>query len=464
MSRQNYLQYLRAAICISCFGLLAAIWNPSCSMAAPLDAAAMIAGGSSTPTGDLRAGAAKVDITPSNLKGLNSFGGDFTDVHDPIVARALVLDNGSNQVAIVTLDLIEVGDTTPVRQRIEKELGIPLDHILITASHDHNAPRAGAVTPGGMAHPNTPETDAYTQTLFDKITVVVKQAKGSLQPAKFGMASGSVDVNVNRDEYKSQGWGLGYSPDRQSDKTVWVMKVETTTGEPIAILFNYAVHSTVSLGTARLSGDLAGAAERYVEQKYHDKLVALYTMGAAGDQNPKYNGAFPGAGPGAGGMNAQRDPERSAAAFSAVDAQGFMLGSEVVRASSGMQQLSSSARIGAAERVITCPTKQGTNMLADMKQEQTTSMPMHLGLIRINDVALTGVSGEVVTNIYWHLKKVSPLVDTVMLTIANDRIGYIVDDAAYDAPLFEVHASPLARGCAENGIVNNLVEMINQFQ
>ena len=416
--------------------------------------------------GDLRAGAAKLEITPNKLKGLNSFGGDFTDVHDPIFARGLVLDNGSTGVAIVALDLIEIGDTTPVRQRIEKELGIPVSHILITASHDHNAPRAGAVTPGGVAHPNTPETDLFTQTLFNKIVAVVKQAKDSARPAKFGLETGSVDVNVNRDEYKTQGWGLGYSPDRQSDKTVWVMKFETTLGDPIAILFNYAVHSTVTLGTARLGGDLAGEAERFVEQKYHEKLVALYTMGPAGDQNPKYNGAFPtsgGEGTGGGGMNAQREPENSAAAFDAVRAQGFMIGSEVVRLSSGIRQMASSVRLDAAERIIACPTKPGSNMLPDMKQEQTATMPLHLGLIRINDVALTAVSGEVVTNIYWHLKKETPLANTLMLTIANDRLGYIADDAAYDTPYFEVHGSPLARGCAENGIVNNLVEMINQF-
>ncbi len=415
--------------------------------------------------GDLRVGTAKLDITPSNLKGLNSFGGDFTDVHDPIFARGLVLDNGTTVVAIVALDLIEVGDTPPGRKLIEQELGIPITHVLIPASHDHNAPRAGAVTPGGVAHPNTPETDAFTQTLFDKIVAVVKQAKDSLQPAKFGLAAGSVDVNVNRDEYKPQGWGLGYSPDRQSDKTVWVMKFETTAGQPIAILFNYAVHSTVTLGTARLSGDLAGEAERFVEQKYHEKLVALYTMGAAGDQSPKYNGAFPASGAESegGGMNAQREPERSAAAFDAMHAQGVMLGSEVVRVSSEMRNLTSSVRLNSAERVISCPTKPGTNMMPDMKQEQTSTMPLHLGLILINDVALTAVSGEVVTNIYWHLKRASPLADTLMLTIANDRLGYIADDAAYDTPYFEVHGSPLARGCAENGIVNNLVEMIDQF-
>lgn len=454
--------------------------DPSSIFAAPV---------ASASGGDLRVGAARIDITPSNLTNLNSFGGNFSDVHDPIFARVLIVDNGASTVAFVALDLIEIGDTTKVRQRIQNELGIPVDHILITASHDHNAPRAGSVTAGGLAHGNTPETDAFTDTLYDKILDALKQAKGSLKPARFGLGVGKADVNINRDEYKPpRGWGLGYNPDRQSDKTVWVMKFETTAGEPIAVLFNYAVHSTAALGTGRLSGDLAGEAERFVEQKYGNKIVALYTMGSAGDQNPKYTGnnpaaprpagaggnggpggpGGPGGGGGAGGGNAARSPqeaaERSAAAFDAVHAEGFMLGSEVVRVSAGIQKMSSSAQINAAERIVSCPTKQGTNQLADMKQEKVATMPLHLGLILINDVALTGVSGEVVTNIYWHLKKASPLSNTIMLTIANDRLGYIADDAAYDTPYFEVNGTPLARGCAEDAIVNNLVEMIGQYK
>ena len=82
----------------------------------------------------------------------------------------------------------------------------------------------------------------------------------------------------------------------------------------------------------------------------------------------------------------------------------------------------------------------------------------------VNQIAFTAVSGEVLTNIYWHLKKASPLTDTVMITLSNGRVGYIVDDASYDTPLFELGSSPLARGCAENGIVDNLVEMINRSQ
>jgi neutral ceramidase len=80
----------------------------------------------------------------------------------------------------------------------------------------------------------------------------------------------------------------------------------------------------------------------------------------------------------------------------------------------------------------------------------------------IDQIALVTVSGEVMTNIYYHLKRVSPLTSTIMVTLANDRIGYIADDAAYDTPIFEVNGTPVARGCAENGIVNGLVDMINR--
>ena len=450
---------LRAAASIATLGILILSMIPARASAAP-----QATDQANASIGNLRAAAARVDITPADLTNLNSFnGGKFTGVHDPIFARVLVLDDGATIAALVSLDLIEVGDTTEVRRQIQSELGIPVDHILITATHDHSAPRAGSVTPGGLAHGPSSESLAYSKVMYDKVLGALKKAKASLQPARFGFGTGSVDVNVSRDQYTpGRGWGLGYNPDGISDKTVSVLEFESQSGQPIAILFNYAVHSTAMFNTAVLSGDLAGAAEQVIEQKIGNNVVALYTMGSAGDQIPKVTGTEgqrpEGGGP-RGGM-AVPSPERIAAQFEATQMQGYMLAAEVARVSSDMQDLTGAVRIRAGERIVNCPVKQGTSQMADMKQQQATTMPLHLGLIQLNDVALTGVSAEVVTKIFWHLKNTSPLRNTVMLTIANDRLGYIADDAAYDMPLFEVNGSPLARGCAENAIVNNLTEMI----
>lgn len=398
--------------------------------------------------GPLYAGAAKLDITPASLLGINPMGGAFKGVHDPIFLRALILDNGINTVALISAEVIEAGDMTPIRRRIEKELGIPFDHVIITATHDHSAPRIGEVSPGSLAHALTPEGKKYTAVVFDKIIAVLKQARASRQPARFGIGKGSVDININRDEYTADGWKIGENPDGPSDKTLWVMKFESLTGRPIALLINYAVHSTVTLGTNRVSGDLGGAASRYVEEALGG--VALWTPGALGDQNPRV--AL---------LNSGKDPKKDPEfAFAAMDAQGLMAGSETVRVTEHIQKMASTVCLQAQERVIACPTKPGVGQMADVAQVQVPSVNLRLGLIMIDQVALAGVSGEVVSRISDHLKKTSPLSDTILISIANDRIGYLADDAAYDRPIFEVNESPVARGYAETSIVDGLVDMI----
>ena len=425
----------------------------------------------------LRVGAAKVDITPKDLTGLVSvWAKAFEGVHDPIYARVLVLDNGSTTAAIVTLDLVEYGSSMPIRERIARELAIPVDHILVTSSHDHNAPRGGPITPGTSSEQGRPySTPAYTQQVDDSILDALRKAKASLQPARVGIGTGRADINVYRAVYTPKGWGGGANPDGPSDKTVWVVKFESLSGEPIALLMNYAVHSVVAgTNNALVTGDLAGAVERFVERQFQDKVVALWSMGPAGDQNPKYDMIVP-----VGGKD--NDPAKNkAAAYEVMDTLGQVLGVEVVQTANRIERMTPVAHIEAAERVVSCPTKPPSQppsgqpsgppsgppaggMFGPLKgpvpqpTKPLTAMDLHLQLIRINQIAITGVSGEVFTNIYWHLKKDSPFTNTIMVTMANDRIGYIPDEADYD----RIRNASLARGCAENAIVDNLVEMMN---
>ena len=402
--------------------------------------------------GALKAGAAKLDITPGDLTNLNPFGGgSFTAVHDPIFARALVFNDGTETAAIVTLDAPEVGDMTSLRQRIERELGIKTGNIMIAATHDHSAPRIGKVSPGALAQDGGPESMLYSEAVFDKIVAVLREAKSVAQPARFGLGKGAVDINVNRDQYTpGKGWGLGYDPEGPSDKTVWILKFEALDGKPIADLFDYAVHSNVTFGIKEISGDLGGAAERYVERNGGDGNIGMFLMGPAGDQAPRVFHA---------GQRGEVARDR-ALAYEANDAQGLMLGAEVLRVANQVQSLATDVRIKTATRETTCPTKQGVGQMSTMTTVHSPTVTLRLGLIMLNQIAITGVSGEVVTNIYRHLQKETPLADTILATIVNDRVGYLPDDAAYDRPIFEVNGSPAARGCAEGAIVNGLVDMI----
>jgi len=404
-------------------------------------------------TATLHAGVARVDITPTDLSGLNPVGGgSFTAVHDPIYLRALVLGDGTTEVALVAMDLIEVGDMRDLRARVAREGGIPADHVVISASHAHNAPRLGDVSPGALAHGGGAEQQAYTAWVYDRVVAAVTAARASSRPAVMGVGTGTVDVNVNRDVLVGERWELGANPLGPSDKTVTVLRFDDLDGAPIAVWFSYAVHSTVALWTGVLSADLAGAAERWVERELGQDVVALFTAGSLGDQAPRVQlGA------------ATADPARDLTfAFEAVQAQGTLLGAEVVRVARGIDRSRADVRVHAAEQVIACPTKRGADVMSTMRQTASATVDVRLTLVRLGDVALAGVGGEVVTAIGRRLQNLSPLARTVVVSLVNDRIGYLADDAAYDHNTFEVRGCPVQRGHAESTIVDGLLSMIEE--
>ena len=67
-----------------------------------------------------------------------------------------------------------------------------------------------------------------------------------------------------------------------------VVKFETVSGEPIAVYYNYAVHGVITGQLDQVSGDIPGATSRYIEESFDDQVVAVWSNGAGGDQNPIY--------------------------------------------------------------------------------------------------------------------------------------------------------------------------------
>jgi neutral ceramidase len=261
----------------------------------------------------LQAGAAKVDITPSAGTALPMSGyadrkEGFKGIHDHIYARAIVFGDGAKLAAVVGWELIGVPSAVweETSQRIAREAGIPAEYLILCAMHDHSAP-----APFGMYGNDSPKSAAYTKQVEDATVEAIRKAKENLQPAKIGIGTGRAYVNINRREYsRENGWWLGYNPDGPSDKTLTVIRFDALSGKPVALLINYAVHAVVMGGeNYQVSGDLAGATSRYVENYYRGKpedaprddagaaiqlrpeetsenVVALWTSGAAGDQNP----------------------------------------------------------------------------------------------------------------------------------------------------------------------------------
>src|SRR5437868_3166026 len=92
----------------------------------------------------LRAGAAQVAITPPVGAPMAGYyhSRAAEGVLDDLYAKALVLDDGSSKVALVTLDLISTtfSLTREARALIEKSAGIPAANVMISATHAHTGP------------------------------------------------------------------------------------------------------------------------------------------------------------------------------------------------------------------------------------------------------------------------------------------------------------------------------------
>jgi hypothetical protein len=85
-----------------------------------------------------------------------------------------------------------------------------------------------------------------------------------------------------------------------------------------------------------------------------------------------------------------------------------------------------------------------------------------LSLLKVGDIAIGGVNGEVFNLIAQRLKKESPYTRTMVATLTNGsaRSGYIPNDTAHGMYTFVVLSSRLKPGCAESSIVNGILDLM----
>src|SRR5215475_3552071 len=237
-------------------------------------------------SGPLRAGAAKIDITPD----ANAIPKPLTSILDHLYARAVFLDNGHSRAVLISVDLGGTNDETweKLAKEISRQFDVPIPNILMSVTHDHNAIFGGG--PPGLGGAPDPNLPAFRTKAENGVLEAVRQAQSKLKPARIGAGEGMLYLNVNRDAIDEQTrlWAQEPNLDYPSDKTLAVVKIEDLSGNLIAVYMNYAMHAISMFLDGKVSGDFPGAAERYIERLYGDKAVALWTSGAAGDQNPLY--------------------------------------------------------------------------------------------------------------------------------------------------------------------------------
>ena len=387
---------------------------------------------------DLRAGMARVDITPSQpikMGGYESRKDPSQGVHDPLGARVLALEANGEHLVLVSIDNLGFYNNTaePLRQGILEARHLKPAELLLCAIHTHSAPILTLDPEKGG-----PANVEYTKTLQAKLIEVVGVALKNLDPVQATVCFGFSPVGVNRREVFQQGTTnskvvLGRNPWRMTDREVQVLKLIPANGSAmLGALFAYATHST-SLGPKNylISGDVHGITEQFLEHYYGHDFVAPGFAGASGNIDPWVR-VLPEFRTNNGWM-----PEPVLL--------GTMLGEEIARVLESPQTALTNNTIRSQFKTVFLPGKQPSG-----PQPTTNSIAsINLTVAHLGEIAFVGWGGEVFNEIGLAVKKESPFRHTFILTHCNGAAGYLPTHESYSEGGYEVESSKFGPGAAE---------------
>jgi hypothetical protein len=240
----------------------------------------------------LQAGFARIDITPP-------FGNDLSGYYerrladgtlDPLYLNAVALTVGDETVILMAADYIgiKMDQCAKIREMISERTGVPTDHILIAALHQHTSPC--------LADPTKRET-ALRDTIF--IDVVRRRFADAAVMALDDRADAEMSVAAREvaepiafvRRYFTREAGVVTNPSSKftltgrcadADNTVRLVRFARKDKNDIAIL-NFSTHPDV-IGGTKFSADWPGFIRRFTEKALPGVKCAVFN-GAQGDTN-----------------------------------------------------------------------------------------------------------------------------------------------------------------------------------
>ena len=246
----------------------------------------------------LQAGAATSNITPwLGVTMPGSFHPRYgEDVHDELLAKALVIDNGDVRIAMVTCDLIAIPEAiaNAVKARIEERCGISPECVMVNATHTHSG--AGVSNLLGMG-----EDEGYTTWLPLKVADAVELAVKRMQPARAGFASVMEDrISFYRRWLMKDGTvrmnpGLNnpdlVRPMGEIDPELAMMYVEGVDGTPISVVASFSLHYVGTGSVGEVSADYFGQFFNLMRHYLGGNCVPILWNAASGQiNNNDYSG------------------------------------------------------------------------------------------------------------------------------------------------------------------------------
>jgi len=198
-----------------------------------------------------------------------------TGTLDALYATALVVQAGTNKLAIVGLDLGRAPSERSlqnIRNRIQGEAGI--QHSFIAGSHTHHGPVLELADEDGKGRGRFNAALRYYKELEDGIVAAIFDAHANLQTARIAVGSVKLD-GFNRNRHTK------IEP-KPVDRDLAVIRFDDSAGRPVALLVNFSAHPTmIQAGELKFSADYIGAMRTAIEKEFGAQ--AVFMQGASGD-------------------------------------------------------------------------------------------------------------------------------------------------------------------------------------
>lgn len=242
-------------------------------------------------------------------------------VKDKLYVKSLVINNGTETVAVAVLDCVElpIDCHDVIVKRVGEYTGIKAQNVIIAANHTH----AGASTKS-YTEINAYSDNWYIDHLIKLMADCITLAYRNLQPVniRFGcgkvydisfnrnfvMRDGRILTNVGRDSDEPKTLNIPgdipvvrfeeahNSPGAQIinpncagnldgiDPDVPFVLFQGESGEYIGAIVNFACHQTAA-GSGVFSGDYSSVISKELKKSYGSDFVSLFMVGTCGDIN-----------------------------------------------------------------------------------------------------------------------------------------------------------------------------------
>ena len=396
----------------------------------------------------MKCGLYESDITPSLGSEIP---GQFyvrksDGIHDRLYTHAMYLCNDSGEkVVIVSSDAIIIPDEMAEQVRIDiaEKLSIKKECIMLVATHSHTA---GPVETWDEFVHHDP---AYIEFFKSRIMDTVIMAEKCKRDVKIGYGIGYEDKIAYYRNYvladgtyrTNPGMGGDKKPFGSIDPEVGVLRIDNIDGTPYGALINYTCHCDCVGGTW-YSADYPGAMKETLKKVFGSAFIPVFINGFCGNINHcDFENGF------------HQYPEH-------YRRMGKMLAAEVIRTRETAEAWDD-VTLDGAHQYYTLPTREPSNELliwADHVLENVDSsvidvfyakeakryektgvrqVPVIVQTIRIGELGVFGMPGEIYVEFAKLLKKKSPGKYSMSANLANGCVGYIPIKELFQPGIYE---------------------------